>query len=275
MKKVIYILVLCAVSIVFGFNVTKTRANSGQDKNDVEKIISDIRKEYKNINSDTNLIVIEKDLTGMSTEGGTLFSYYDKTELKKSVLSFYGEMGKRVDEYYFKEGRLIFLFKQEFYYNQPIYIEEGFGIAKTEENRYYFYDNKLVRWVDSDKVMRDVSSEESKKLASELIVDATAILDLKKDKSFAFSGTGNYEYKTPVSYITKTLVLKYNFYKLPDQLYIEDQEGNILYNTDMEGTSREQVKEITLSKVENIKTLIFRISTQKSDSRWKFSIDFK
>jgi hypothetical protein len=100
-------------------------------------------------------------------------------------------------------------------------------------------------------------------------------LDLKKDKSFAFSGVGEYEYSTSISYITQTLTIKYNFYKLPDQLYIEDQLGNLLFKTDMTGTNGEQLKTITLSKVENIKTLVFKIHTQKPNSRWKFSIELE
>lgn len=273
MKKLVFLIVLTVVSIVFAFNANSISVNSTQ--NDIEKVIKNIREEYKKINSDTNLIVIEKDLTGLSTEGGVLFSYYDKAGLRKAVLTFYGEMGKRIDEYYFKDGKLIFLFKQEFHYNQPIYIEDGFKIERTEENRYYFCDEKLVRWIDDEKAMRDVRTDESKRMSSELIVDASAILNLKKDKSFAFSGAGKYEYRAPISYITQTLTLKYNFYKLPDQLYIEDQLGNILFNTDMIGTTGEQIKTITLSKVENIKMLVFKINTQKSDSRWKFSIELE
>ena len=179
MKRVINIFVLCAISIMFCFHVSSTSVNFRQVKNDIKNIISDIRREYKNINSDTNLIVIEKDFTGLSTEGGILFSYYDETILRKSVLRFYGEMGKRVDEYYFKDGKLIFLFKKEFFYNQPIYIEDGFEIEKTEENRFYFHEEKLIMWLDNEHELRDVHDEVSGKLASELIVDANAILDFK------------------------------------------------------------------------------------------------
>lgn len=270
-RKIIYVTVLLVVGFVF--NTTKINASSAQS--DIERIIKDIREEYKKINSDTNLVMIEKDLTGLSTEGGVLFSFYDNVGLRKSVLTFYGEMGKKVDEYYFKEGKLIFLFTQESHYNQPIYIEDGFKIERTEENRYYFCDERLVRWIDAEKKMRDIYADESKSISSEIINNAAAILNLKKDKSFAFSGSGKYEFKAPVSYITQTLILKYDFYKLPDQLYIEDQLGNILFNTDMVGTNGEKVKKITLSKVENVKVLVFKVNTQKPNSRWKFSIELE
>lgn len=169
MKKLAYIIILIVVGIVF-LNISKISANPTQD--DIENVIKNIREEYKKINSDTNLIVIEKDLTGLSTEGGVLFSYYDKTGLRKAVLTFYGEMGKSIDEYYFKDGKLIFLFKQKFYYNQPIYFEDGFKVERTEENRYYFCNEKLVRWIDAEKAMRDVYTDESKRISTELIVDA-------------------------------------------------------------------------------------------------------
>lgn len=177
MKWIFGILMFSVILIACSFDIKNTSINSEQDKNSINVIISEIRKEYININSDTNLIVIEKDLTGISTEGGTQFNYYDKTELRKSFLNFYGEMGKKVEEYYFKDGRLFFLFKQEFYYNQPIYVQEGFEVEKIEENRYYFDNDNLVRWIDNYKTLRDVSNEDSKKLASELIAKAKAIID--------------------------------------------------------------------------------------------------
>lgn len=148
-------MVIVGVGIVYSY-LNNNQISVKQDE--VTKVISDIREEYKKANSDTNLIVIEKDLTGLSTEGGVLLSYYDKNmNLKKAVINFYGEMGKRVIEYYYKNRKLIFCFQQQVHYNQTIYIE-GFEIDKIEENRYYFYNQNLIKWTDSTKVNRDISN---------------------------------------------------------------------------------------------------------------------
>ena len=278
MRKIAFILLFTSITIVlFGFcNIghNNTIVITNQQKVDTNKIIFNIREEFKIINSDTTYIVVEKDLSGFSTEGGVLFSFYDKSTLKKSIITFYGEMSKRIDEYYFKNGKLIFVFKQNFYYDKPIYMN-GFKVDYIEENRYYFYENKLIKWIDDKKVERNVNEKSNKNIANKLVNDAIAILNLKKDKSYSFTSCGNYEYELFLSFIIQKINLTYNFYKEPDQLIIEDQKGNIVFKTKMTSTSGEQVKEINLSNRRDIEKLIFKIKTKKTNSKWMFKIEIK
>lgn len=72
-----------------------------------------------------------------------------------------------------------------------------------------------------------------------------------------------------------TITLSYDFYREPDQLIVEDQQGNILFKTEMTGTERKQVKEIDLSNNRNIEKLFFKINTGKTTSKWKFNVEIK
>lgn len=53
-------------------------------------------------------------------------------------------------EYYFKNGRLFFVFNDRSG-EVTSYNDDGFPNYKVEEDRYYFYDNKMIKWIDSTK----------------------------------------------------------------------------------------------------------------------------
>lgn len=133
----------------------------GQDK---DSLVADIRMKYSEIRTnalhyDTRMIEIWDE----STEGEQADGYYDNGELKLIEVLWLGETGKRIIEYYFHDGQLIFAFDQVFNYNRPIYWDEEtakengdnevFDPKKTtiKEDRYYFNNEKLFLWLDIDK----------------------------------------------------------------------------------------------------------------------------
>jgi hypothetical protein len=116
-------------------------------KDSTELIIMKIRKEFAVINADSKKYhLVLKDIFGLSTEGGELKSYYDGDELKKSVLTLFGEMGRSVNEYYFSGKQVFFCYERHTEYDKPMYMKD-MRIKKIEENRYYFNSEKLIRWV--------------------------------------------------------------------------------------------------------------------------------
>ncbi len=75
-----------------------------------EEIISEIRKQFEEINQNTDSYKMKsKEIMGESAEGGELKSYYRNGALRKVVASYYGEIGKSQEEYYFSE-KTCFLF---------------------------------------------------------------------------------------------------------------------------------------------------------------------
>jgi hypothetical protein len=148
------------------------RLQDNQDKEDSkteEEIISDIREKFGAINYNIDSYKkVKKDLMDQSTEGGELEGHYKNGELKKIVASYYGEMGKLIEEYYFWDNDLFFVFTQDFSYNMPMYMDDS-KVDKIDENRYYFHNDKLVRWLDTYK--ENVTNSKFNQKETEILQD--------------------------------------------------------------------------------------------------------
>ena len=95
-----------------------------------------------------------------SMEGGYAIGFHNNLDFKLIEVTWFGEMGMRTVEYFFVQGQLCMAFNTDFIYNRPIYWDEKtakemddkevFDPSKTrvKEDRYYFQDNKLIRWLD-------------------------------------------------------------------------------------------------------------------------------
>ena len=126
----------------------KNGLSSATNFDSIEAQIIIIRKECNKINSDTSKFhVVNEDLDDQSTEGGEIKKYYENKSLRKAQVIFYGETGKAIIEYYFLHREVLFLFRRTYYYNIPMYLK-GSKISKTEEERFYFNNQKLIRWID-------------------------------------------------------------------------------------------------------------------------------
>lgn len=99
---------------------------------------------------------VKKELSGFSTEGGVLTAYFDGPQIVKIAVTFYGESGKSSEEYYYRDGKLIFVFRTESRYNRPL----SGRVVATTANRFYFKDDKLIRWIDENGKQVSSSSTE-------------------------------------------------------------------------------------------------------------------
>jgi hypothetical protein len=118
--------------------------------------IETIRQHYAGINKSIPLYRrVKKNLSGFSGEGGELIAYFHGPSVMKMVATFFGETGKAVEEYYFWNGQLIFVFNTEQRYDKPL---SGKVVRKTE-GRFYFKDDKLIKWVGGDG--KEVASDSS------------------------------------------------------------------------------------------------------------------
>ena len=132
-----------------------------------------------------NYLNINKELTENSAEGGEIKAYYDDTVLRKVIAAYYGETGKKVIDYYFWDNAIFFMFVQEYKYNSPVYVTEDMPEAgleaydesktKITENRYYFTQNRLIRWLDNNKKKVDINSPLFIEKQKELLKDADFI----------------------------------------------------------------------------------------------------
>jgi uncharacterized protein YxeA len=109
--------------------------------------IQSIRQEYAKINRGLRKYrKVRKDLDGFSAEGGELVAYFQGPNIVKIAATFYGESGKALEEYYYRDGKLIFVFRKDFRYNRPL----SGKVVSTAENRFYFDNETLIRWIDEN-----------------------------------------------------------------------------------------------------------------------------
>lgn len=118
--------------------------------------VSTIRTRYASINKGlTRYKKVKRDLSGYSAEGGELVAYFNGPGIVKLVATYLGEGGKAVEEYYYWDGELIFVFRKQSNYDQPL----SGNVVKTQEDRFYFGNKKLIKWINEDG--KDVGSGES------------------------------------------------------------------------------------------------------------------
>ena len=187
MKNLFWIATICYL-LVLG------NSSFSQDKSE-DDIINDIRQKFKTISTSIDSYKkVTKDVMDESTEGGEMEAFYDGDELKKLVVKLYGETGQSIEEFYFWDNKLFFVFSRDFRYNRPIYMDEEyakqigeseyFDDAKTviEENRYYFHDKKLIRWLDPKKNKIDVATPDAKQKAVETLEWVERMISKLKNK---------------------------------------------------------------------------------------------
>ncbi len=83
--------------------------------------IESIRQHYASINRNAaRYRRVKKNLTGFSAEGGELVAYLHGPSAVKMVATFFGETGRSVEEYYFWDGKLIFVLSTDNRYDKPL-----------------------------------------------------------------------------------------------------------------------------------------------------------
>jgi hypothetical protein len=147
-------------------------SNLQYTRQEVNAIIKNIRKEYASINSAFSSYN-KKTITlfGESTQGAEITGYYDKDgNLRKITTCYYGETGKLLEEYYYYNSICFFVFSRDLSYEVSIYDNSDVKIARVDENRYYFRDEKLIRWISGNDVIQS-NSEKFIKCQNEFIKD--------------------------------------------------------------------------------------------------------
>ncbi|HKC36242.1 MAG TPA: hypothetical protein VKB95_09275 [Chitinophagaceae bacterium] len=142
------------ISFFILFVITNCLGQKGINDS-LEYRISQINKECISINNDTTKFSAKtQDVFGYSAEGGELTKYYDGKTLKKAILTLYGERGQTTNEYYFLNGEIILIDKKNEKYVLPIYMGK-LETKSKEENKFYFKEQRLIRWIGKDGIILD------------------------------------------------------------------------------------------------------------------------
>lgn len=123
------------------------------------KIENDDINVYKDLNPD-NYSIESVEIYRLAVIN--MIRYYDKGEIKKIIVKFDGDRQDLMSEYYYINGTMIFAFKTLIDYKKPKWSDD-FNESDKDifENRFYFNDNKLIKWIDSDKNVVDLSAKDS------------------------------------------------------------------------------------------------------------------
>jgi hypothetical protein len=157
-----------------------------------EDVLASVRKHYAEINAKLKDYT-PKHVDDISTPGGgAINGYYRDDEIKKIAAEHYADSCRTFSEYYFDDGMLIFVVKQNFIYNKPIsYTEEkakalGDSVwyddkkTRLEVSRYYFRENKMVKWIQGESDMPVNTSEFIDKQSQILVEAVLYIKELKE-----------------------------------------------------------------------------------------------
>jgi len=154
-----------------------------------------IRKEYQSIQSALPRLKAEPlELSGYSTEGGEAKAFRDNMgNIPLIAVQLYGESGKVFEEFYYENGALIFAFYKQYHYNVPSYISqelakemggEAFDPQKSTitEDRYYFNNGKMIKWLDEQEIPVQAESTEFKDTEKDVLEAANEMLSKFKEK---------------------------------------------------------------------------------------------
>jgi len=169
--KVFYWLFLCISFLLFSCNSKDSRNTKKSiiDEKvtnstfDFSKEMSEIKTNFKRINSIKNWTVIDSVELYETTEGGQAKFYFANKQLQKVEAIYYGETGKAIIEYYLMDSKLSFVYRKEYKYNSPIYSNEfidneKFDLSKSEisETKNYFYKDVLFEQIKSSGELQEV-----------------------------------------------------------------------------------------------------------------------
>ncbi|HLG03636.1 MAG TPA: hypothetical protein VI731_08585 [Bacteroidia bacterium] len=145
-----------------------------------DSIIVVIKEKYKHIRDNLQSYdTTETAIWDQSSEGGEVIGYFENDSLVLIEITYFGETGKTGLEFYFEKGQLIFVLDKHYEYNRPITDTVMFDPNKTKitEDRYYFYQAQLIRWLDNDKNEVDLTAGTNALVGMSLIAHANKIRD--------------------------------------------------------------------------------------------------
>lgn len=142
--------------------------------------VQTIRQQYAAINRGlARYKKVKKKLSGFSLEGGDLVAYFDGPAVVKIVANHYGEGGKATEEYYYSKGKLIFVYRKDYHYDKPM----SGKVVRSEENRFYFDKDRLIRWINEAGKEVSAGSTEYQQKQDEYVQISNQLLDGARSKN--------------------------------------------------------------------------------------------
>ena len=184
MKRILPVLLASLLASPFvSHAATRIFAANAQNADQIQEI----RQQYAAINKGVRRHrKVKKELSGFSLEGGEMIAYFDGSAIVKIVANHFGEMGRAAEEYYYSKGKLIFVYRKDFRYNRPM----SGKVVATPENRFYFQNDRLIRWVNEDGKQVAPTTDEFKQQQDDNLETSRKFVDGARSKSFTIQAEG-------------------------------------------------------------------------------------
>jgi hypothetical protein len=127
---------------------TTAAANPAPTQAATEAAIQSIKEQYAAIQGRIpSLRRVKRDVSGFSTEGGTMTAFFDGNILRLVQATSYGETGRSFLAIYYGDGGLpFFVLERESRYDEPLS-----GRETSREYRSYFHEGRLIRLLDGEQ----------------------------------------------------------------------------------------------------------------------------
>ena len=169
---------IAVVVVIVLFGVLVSSEAQGQGAQGPDPILT-IRQQYAAINRKTaKYKKVKKELLGFSAEGGELIAYLSGPSIVKISATFYGEIGRATDEFYYSNDKLIFVYRKHLHYSGQLTGK----VVRTTENRYYFKDDKLIRWIGEDGKQVSATAPEFAQAEGRLLASSKQFIDGARSK---------------------------------------------------------------------------------------------
>jgi hypothetical protein len=185
--KVVRSLIVVLLALLVTFSACKKKQ---------EDIIADTKEKKEKIEQKLNDYTSKRvdDLTYKNKGAGTINGYFRDKEVKKIHAEHFTQNGRAFTDYYFDDGMLIYVLKQDYLYNRPnTYSEEvakergdsvWYDDKKTQLtiNSYYFHKNKLIKWEGVDGNSQPVNTSDFAERESAIWAEAIILLKQVNDE---------------------------------------------------------------------------------------------
>lgn len=136
---------------------------------EIARIRGDYARIQRGLPHDARTLI---DIQGFSTEGAQMTVFRHHGQVVMVRVNIYGESGKTSEEYYYRQGRLVFLDSRGSEYDRLL----SGHVVKVEEGRFYFQGGHLIRWLDADHRSVPASSPRFGEEGRIRAADGTAVL---------------------------------------------------------------------------------------------------
>jgi len=133
----------------FLFAVVFLTSGIGRAQDASNQTIQQIKREYNKIDAGAqHMRTVDKDLDN----GSKGHMFYEGDDLRKAVFTYNAETGKETDEFYFLKGKPLFSHTLRT-------LKKGGAVV---ENRYFFDNGHIVRWINTGGATVDQSKYAAK-----------------------------------------------------------------------------------------------------------------